>query len=81
MARLEELLPNAAIRDVLPDAVVTVVSVQWFGSDALELFYETEALSHNALVQNWPELVRLAGEHQRVGAGDGQTSLFMEPAV
>ena len=43
MNRLEELKPNAAVRGILPDALVTVVSVQWFGSDALELTYKTPA--------------------------------------
>lgn len=41
MARLEDLTPNAAIRGILPDAVVTVVSLQWFGSDAVELTYKS----------------------------------------
>ena len=40
MTRLEELTPTAAIRGILPDSVVTVVSVQWFGSEALELTYK-----------------------------------------
>ena len=38
--RLEDLQPNAAVRGVLPDQLVTVVSVQWFGSQALELTYK-----------------------------------------
>jgi SNF2 family DNA or RNA helicase len=38
--RLEDLKPNATIRGVLPSGVVTAVSVQWFGSDALELTYK-----------------------------------------
>jgi superfamily II DNA or RNA helicase len=41
MIRLEELQPNAAIRGLLPDCLVTVVSVQWFGTEALELTYKT----------------------------------------
>lgn len=41
MIRLEDLQPNAAIRGLLPDCLVTVVSVQWFGSEALELTYKT----------------------------------------
>ena len=41
MSRLEDLQPNAALRGILPDALVTVVSVQWFGSAALELTYKT----------------------------------------
>jgi len=43
MMRLEDLQPNAAVRGVLPDSLVTVVSVQWFGSEALELTYKTPA--------------------------------------
>jgi hypothetical protein len=39
--QLEQLQTNAAIRGILPDALVTVVSVQWFGSEALELTYKT----------------------------------------
>jgi hypothetical protein len=41
--RLEDLQPNAAIKGILPDSLVTVVSVQWFGSEALELTYKTTA--------------------------------------
>jgi hypothetical protein len=37
---LEELQPTAAVRGILPDQIVTVVSVQWFGSAALELTYK-----------------------------------------
>lgn len=38
---LDDLKPGAVVRGVLPDALVTVVSVQWFGSNALELTYKT----------------------------------------
>src|SRR3990172_257935 len=37
--KLEELQPNAALRGLLPDSTVSVVSVQWHGSDALTLIY------------------------------------------
>jgi hypothetical protein len=43
MSKLEELKPNAAVRGILPDGLATVVSVQWFGSEALELTYKTAA--------------------------------------
>ena len=33
----EGLPANAAVRSILSDCLVTVVSVQWFGSEALEL--------------------------------------------
>ena len=38
---LEDLQPRCAVRGVHPDGLVTVVSVQWFGSEALELTYKT----------------------------------------
>ena len=41
--KLENLRSNAAVRGVLADSLVTVVSVQWFGSEALELTYKTPA--------------------------------------
>src|SRR6266705_104903 len=40
MSRLEEVTPGAAIKGILPDSLVTVVSTQWFGSEALELTYK-----------------------------------------
>jgi len=36
---LEDLRPNTVVRSLLPDALVTVVSVAWHGSDALTLVY------------------------------------------
>jgi len=39
--KLEDFKPNTSVRGVIPDASVTVVSVQWFGSEALELTYKT----------------------------------------
>jgi hypothetical protein len=36
MAKLEHLKPGGAIRGVLPGVLVTVISVPWFGSDAIE---------------------------------------------
>ena len=41
--QLEDLQPRCAVRGVHPDGLVTVVSVQWFGSEALELTYKTPA--------------------------------------
>jgi SNF2 family DNA or RNA helicase len=37
--KLEDLQPDAAVRGILPDALVAVVSVAWHGSDALTLVY------------------------------------------
>ena len=43
MAMLEDIKPNCAVRGILPSSIVTVVSVQWFGSEALELTYKNAA--------------------------------------
>jgi len=40
MSKLEQLQPNASVRGILPDCLVTVVSAQWFGSQTLELTYK-----------------------------------------
>jgi SNF2 family DNA or RNA helicase len=39
MLKLEELTPGASVRGILPYSAVTVVSVQWHGSEALTLVY------------------------------------------
>ncbi|MCC6627937.1 MAG: DUF3883 domain-containing protein [Chloroflexi bacterium] len=43
MARLEELTPGAAVRGVLANGLVTVVSLQWFGDAVAELTYKDAA--------------------------------------
>jgi SNF2-related domain len=40
MNRLEDLKPNASVRGILPNSLVSVISAQWFGSEALELTYK-----------------------------------------
>ena len=39
--KLEDLQANAAVRGILPEGLATVVGVQWFGSEALELTYKS----------------------------------------
>lgn len=41
MTQLEGLHPTATVPGILPEQVDTVVSLQWFGSEALEMTYET----------------------------------------
>ncbi|MDP2958490.1 MAG: DEAD/DEAH box helicase, partial [Longimicrobiales bacterium] len=36
---LEDLTPGASVRGIIPEALVSIVSVQWHGSDALTLVY------------------------------------------
>jgi len=40
LTKLEDLKPNATVRGVLPDGPVTVVSVKWFGTNAIELTFK-----------------------------------------
>ena len=37
--RLEELQPDATVCGILPDAAVSVINVEWHGSEALTLVY------------------------------------------
>ena len=43
LAALEDLRPSASLRGIAPDGLVTVVNVQWYGSDAVELTYKDAA--------------------------------------
>jgi SNF2 family DNA or RNA helicase len=43
VSKLEDIKPGVALAGVLGDSQVGVVSVQWFGSEALELTYKTAA--------------------------------------
>src|SRR3954462_1230554 len=77
MARLEELLPNTAIRGILPDALVAVVSVQWFGSEAVELTYKNAAgkLGNELLYRHDEPRLDLV-EQGRPWGFDGDGALF-----
>ena len=41
MIKLEQIQPNCILQGIVPNTSVSVVSVQWFGSEALELTYKT----------------------------------------
>lgn len=41
--KLEDLQTNGSVKGILPDSLATVVSVQWFGSEALELTHKDPA--------------------------------------
>ncbi len=75
--RLEDLQPNAAVRGVLPDCLVTVISVQWFGSEALELTYKTPAgkVANELLYRHDEPRLDLV-EQGRPWSFDGDGALF-----
>ena len=41
MNKLEDLRPNATVKGILQDCLITVVNIQWYGSTAVELTYKT----------------------------------------
>jgi hypothetical protein len=43
MARLEDLTRGAAVRGILPDGLVTVLDVKWYGAAVVELTYKDAA--------------------------------------
>src|SRR6202795_4874822 len=77
MATLEELRPNASIRGIIPDCLVTVVSVQWFGSEALELTYKDPSgqLGNQLLYRDNEPAIELV-EIGRPWSFDGDGALF-----
>jgi hypothetical protein len=82
MTRLEDLQPTAAVRGILPDQVVTVVSVQWFGSEALELTYKgPSGRVANELLYRHDEPRLEAVEHGRPWSFDGDGHLFRLPSA
>jgi len=77
MTRLEDLQPTAAVRGILPDQTVTVVSVQWFGSEALELTYKSPSgrVANELLYRHDEQRLQIV-EHGRPWSFDGDGHLF-----
>src|SRR5881628_3380727 len=77
MTRLEDLQPNAAVRGILPESLATVVNVQWFGSEALELTYKDAAgRVANLLLYRHDEPRLEVVEQGRPWSFDGDGHLF-----
>lgn len=77
MSRLEELQVNASVRGILPDSLVTVVGVQWFGSEALEMTYkDPSGRIANVLLYRDDEPRLEVVERGRPWSFDGDGSLF-----
>lgn len=77
MSKLEALLPNSTVKGILPDALVTVVNVQWFGSTALELTYKTvDGKVANELLYKHDESRIEIVELGRPWSFDGDGALF-----
>jgi hypothetical protein len=77
MSKLESLTPSACIRGILPDVLVTIVSVQWFGTDALELTYkDPTGKVANQLLYRYDEDRLSLVEEGRPWSLDGDGALF-----
>ena len=77
MIQLEELKPGASVRGILPSALITVVSVQWHGSEALELTYKTPTGQvANELLYRHDEPRLEVVEQGRPWSFDGDGGLF-----
>jgi superfamily II DNA or RNA helicase len=50
MAKLEDLTRGAAVKGILPDCLVTVIDVVWYGSAAIELTYKDHAGKPNVVL-------------------------------
>ena len=77
MAKLEQLLPSSTVRGILPDTVVSVVSVQWYGSEALELTYKDPAgrVANQLLYRHDEPRIEVV-EQGRPWSFDGDGTLF-----
>ena len=75
--RLEDIQPRCSVRGVHPDGAVTVVSVQWFGSDAVELTYKTPegAVANELLYRHDEDRLELVAAGRPWGF-DGDGAVF-----
>src|ERR1700757_1141489 len=77
MSKLEDLRTNASVKGILPDALVTVVSTQWYGSEALELTYKAAngAVANRLLYRHDEPRIEVV-EQGRPWSFDGDGALF-----
>ncbi len=75
--KLEDLQPNAVVRGVLPESTVTTTSVQWFGSEAVELTYkDPTGRVGNVLLYRHDEANLSLAQKGRPWSFDGEGELF-----
>jgi SNF2 family DNA or RNA helicase len=74
---LEELTVGTSVKGILPNCLVTVVQVQWYGSDALELTYQDpEGNVTKEILYRHDEARLEIAEAGRPWSFDGDGSLF-----
>ncbi len=62
MARLEDLTRGASVKGILPDGLVTIVDVTWYGTEAVELTYKDSVgrLGHELLYRDREASIEIA---------------------
>ena len=77
MAKLEDLTRGVAVKGILPDCLVTVIDVKWYGSAAVELTYKDPNGKPNVvLLYRDREPTLEIGETGRPWSFDGDGKLF-----
>jgi len=77
MAKLEDLTRGASVKGILPDCLVTVIDVKWYGSAAIELTYKDPAGKPSVvLLYRDREPTLEIGERGRPWSFDGDGKLF-----
>src|SRR6202011_1692846 len=77
MAKLEDLKRGGSVKGILPDCLVTVVDVKWYGSAAVELTYKDPAGKPNVvLLYRDREPTLEIAETGRPWSFDGDGKLF-----
>ncbi len=77
MIRLEDIQPNAAISGIIPNGHVTIVNVQWFGSEAIEITYKTnDGKLGNELIYRHDEQRLTLVEKGRPWSFEGDGAMF-----
>jgi SNF2 family DNA or RNA helicase len=75
--KLEDLQPNIAVRGILPETLVTIVSVQWYGDNALELTYkDPSGRVSNEVLYRTDEVRLQVAEKGKPWSFDGDGKLF-----
>jgi superfamily II DNA or RNA helicase len=77
MAKLEDLKRGATVKGILPDCLVTIIDVRWYGSAAIELTYKDPAGKPDVtLLYRDREPGLEIGEVGRPWSFDGDGNLF-----
>ena len=77
MSKLEELKQNAVVTGILPDTMVTIVSVQWYGPEVVEITYKsaTGKVANEILYRDAEQRINIV-EQGRPWSFDGDGTLF-----